>query len=660
MSRTPLEWKEFYTSSSFSSKYDYSGRLGAWVDEEGTHFALWSPMAQEVHLRLFEHGSKEEDGTEDDCPSSDYNMIYGKNGVFSINSKKNLSGKYYDYLIKHEDGTVVTVDPYAVSCGVNGQRGQILDLSTTDPDGWTEDRPPAKTPETVICETHVKDFSWDKSGGFPEEQRGRFLAFTSQHTSLGDKPTGLTYLKELGVTHIQLLPIYDYASVDEAAAFANHLKGSENGEPYNWGYDPRNYFSPEGGLSSDPYRGEVRVRELKEAVMALHKAGFRVIMDVVFNHTYGIDTPLQRTAPWYHYRLKDDGSLSEGSFCGNDVATEMPMTHKFITDCVTYWAREYHLDGFRFDIMSLLDTGLMNDIKRNLDEEFGKDEKIVYGEAWNMKTYPSGDVVMSDKDHFTRLDTSIGYFNDNLRDAITGKAFEPDDPGFVEGTRDHQALKKGIMSCLGGDGIISNPSQSITFVSCHDNLTLWDKLSRVNGLHPVGDSEEKRLSENRLAAAIYLMTPGRPFFFLGEEGARTKNGDENSYNAAIEENAIHWDQLYAHKDLIDYYKGLIALRKRLPILCRKDSGVKDDFMIWAGDEDGLPEGLVFVQAKDSSGHLLFVYNGSEYNRKLSLPAGKWKLLADTDCSSYWQDETPHIESERIVSKPMSALILKKV
>ena len=660
MSRTPLEWKEFYTSSSFSAKYNYSGRLGAWIDDEGTHFRLWSPMAQEVHLRLFDHGSPEEDGTKGDAPTSDYTMQYGKNGVFSINSRKNLSGKYYDYLIQYEDETVQTVDPYAVSCGVNGLRGQILDLPATDPDGWVEEGPPAETEETVICETHVKDFSWDKSGGFPDDVRGRFLAFTKQHTSYNGKPTGLAYLKDLGVTHIQLLPVYDYCTVDEAAAFANNLKGTEGGEPYNWGYDPRNYFSPEGGLSSDPYRGEVRVRELKEAIMALHRAGFRVIMDVVFNHTYGTDTPLQKTAPWYHYRLNEDGSLSEGSHCGNDVASEMPMTHKFILDCVMYWAKEYHFDGFRFDIMGLLDTDLMNDIRRHLDDEFGKGEKLIYGEAWDMQTHAYGDAVMSDKSHFTKLDPSIGYFNDIIRDSVAGCAFIADDAGFVDGSKDEEALKKGIASCLGGDGIISNPSQSITFVSCHDNRTLWDKLSKINGLHPVGDSEDRRLRQNRLAAAIYLMTPGRPFFFIGEEGARTKNGDENSYNAPIEENAVHWDQLYEHEDLINYYKGLIALRKKLPILCRKDDHLSDDYMISGGSKDGLPEGLVFVQAKDDSGHLLFVYNGSEYGRKLSLPSGQWQLLADTDCSTYWENEKPHIENEKIVSEPLSALILKKI
>ena len=666
MSRTPREWKDFYLSSSFSSKYYYNGNLGASADEHGTIFTLWSPCALNVSLRLFSHGSKEEDGTDDDEPTIVYQMQYGSNGVFTLHSRKNLSGTYYDFEIEHEDGKVITPDPYAKACGVNGKRSMVIDLRTTDPDGWVEDKAPAKTDATVICEVHVKDFSWDKSGGFPEDVRGRYLAFTKSKTFLNgeDKSskTGLPYLKDLGVTHIQLMPVYDYGSVDEAASFADHLKGSKSGEPFNWGYDPVNYNCPEGSYSSDPYKGEVRITELKKAVMALHKAGFRVIMDVVYNHTYSLDSSFQKTVPWYYYRVDEDGKPSNGSGCGNDFASEMPMAHRFIRDSVLYWAEEYHMDGFRFDLMGLLDTSLMNDIKTSLDEKFGTDEKLIYGEPWGAdKTHIECDFIPSDKKHFKKLNTSIGMFNDCIRDSVKGSVFKKEEPGFADGEKDSKKLKEGMLSCLGGKSFpVSVPGQSITYVSCHDNLTLWDKLSAVNWLKPVGDPEQKRINQNKLCAAIYLMSPGRVFFLSGEEGARTKNGDENSYNASIEENAIKWDQLYEHIDLIKYYKGLIGLRKTIPLLNRSDKELSSDIKVSGGAEDSLPDGLVLVQGEDKSAEILMIYNGSPYQQSLALPSGTWQLCADSDRSDYWREANPVIADEKITSEPMSALILKKI
>lgn len=666
MSRTPREWKDFYLSSSFSSKYDYNGRLGAFADSDGTKFALWSPCALKVSLRLFTHGSKEEDGTDEDKPIIVYQMQYGRNGVFTLHTRKNLSGTYYDFEIEHEDGTVITPDPYAKACGVNGKRSMVIDLRTTDPDGWAEDKAPAKTADTVICELHVKDFSWDKSGGFPDDVRGRFLAFTKTKTYLNgeDKSlkTGLPYLKDLGVTHIQLMPIYDYGSVDEALSFKNHLKGSKEEEPFNWGYDPVNYNCPEGSYSSDPYRGEVRITELKKAIMALHKAGFRIIMDVVYNHTYSLDSSFQKTVPWYYYRVDEEGKPSNGSGCGNDFASEMPMAHRFVKDSVLYWAEEYHIDGFRFDLMGLLDTSLMNDIKSSLDEKFGKDEKLIYGEPWGAdKTHMEGRFIPSDKAHFKELDPSVGMFNDCIRDAVKGSVFKKEEPGFADGSKDADQIKKGLLSCIGGDDFpVTNPGQSITYVSCHDNLTLWDKLSAVNWLRPVGDPEKKRIAQNKLCAAIYLMSPGRVFFLSGEEGARTKNGDENSYNASIEENALKWDELYAHSDLIKYYKGLIGLRKSIPLLNRTDKALSEDFRVTGGAADSLPDGLVLVQGGDDSAEVLMIYNGSSYQQSLGLPSGIWQLCADSDRSDYWQEKNLVIADEKVISEPMSALIFKKI
>ncbi|MQN01547.1 MAG: type I pullulanase [Lachnospiraceae bacterium] len=667
MTRTPREWKDFYLSSSFSSKYDYDGQLGAFADERGTTFTVWSPCAVNVSLRFFSHGSQEEDGTDIDVPVMVYRMQPGKNGVFTLHTRKNLSGTYYDFEIEHEDKTVTTPDPYAKACGSNGMRSMVIDLRTTDPEGWEADKPPAKTDETVISEVHVKDFSWDKSGGFPDDVRGRYLAFTKNKTYLNgdDKSfrTGLSYLKNLGVTHIQLMPVFDYGSVNEADSFAFDLKGSKNGEPFNWGYDPVNYNCPEGSYSSDPYEGDVRIRELKSAIMAIHKAGFRVIMDVVYNHTYSLeDSSFQKTVPWYYYRIDKDGKPANGSGCGNDFASEMYMAHRFIKDSVLYWASEYHMDGFRFDLMGLLDTDLMNDIQASLDEIYGSGEKLVYGEPWGADNSSlEGKAHPSDKAHFKELDPEIGMFNDCIRDSVKGSVFEKHEPGFADGDKDASKLVKGILSTIGGkDFPVQNPGQSITYVSCHDNLTLWDKLSEVNWLKPTGDPEKKRLAQNRLCAAIYLMSPGRVFFLSGEEGARSKNGDENSYNASIEENAIKWDELYRHSDLIEYYKGLIGLRRSLPLLNRKDAALAEDFRVTGGSCDSLPDGLVLVQGGDESGEILMIFNGSNLSQLMALPSGKWQLCVDGDRSDYWTEDEPVLADEKIESEPMTAMIFKKI
>lgn len=293
-----------------------------------------------------------------------------ENGVWSYETGESLHGVYYDFLLDIEGERIQSADPYARACGVNGTRSMAVDLRKTDPEGWEEDVAPQKEGEQIIYELHVKEFSWDVSGGFPEHVRGKYPAFCCENTSLygeGTYPTGTAYLKQLGVNYVQLMPVYDYGSVDEA--------GRADG--FNWGYDPLNYNVPEGSYSTDPFHGEVRIRELKEAIQALHRQGFRVIMDVVYNHTYSLDSWLQKTMPWYFYRVWEDGSVSNGSACGNDVASEQAMCAKYILESVLYWAEEYHMDGFRFDLMGLLDVELMNRIRKGLDARYGTGEKLV-------------------------------------------------------------------------------------------------------------------------------------------------------------------------------------------------------------------------------------------------------------------------------------------
>ena len=332
-----LKW---LSSMEFEQEYHYDKPLGAFCGPDGSVIKLWAPTAENVFLHLYPTGNGGK-------ALETVSMEKGKQGVWSYRTTRNLDGWYYDFDVTVDGVTSTTADPYAKACGVNGKRSMVIDLSRTDPEGWEADKAPAQTPEQVIYELHIKDFSWDPHGGFAAKDRGKFSALCRSGVTLnGDHkhPTGLDYMKRLGVTHIQLMPVYDYGSVDE-----------ENWESgYNWGYDPVNYNIPEGSYSSDPSRGEVRIRELKEMIQCLHANGFRVIMDVVYNHTYVADSWLERTVPGYYYRQKPDGSLSNGSGCGNDVASERSMCRKYILESALYWIEEYHMDGFRFDLMGQL------------------------------------------------------------------------------------------------------------------------------------------------------------------------------------------------------------------------------------------------------------------------------------------------------------------
>ena len=368
--KTALEWKKYYSTSDFKENYIYEGDdLGVQCTPEGTAFRLWSPSALSVTLNLYRDGEGGE-------AFRFIPMEKRKKGVWGWETEQELHGVYYDYTLEIEGEKIRSADPYAKACGVNGVRSMAVNLRRTDPEGWKEDRTPEERPERIIYELHVKEFSWDPSGGFPEEYRGKYKAFTCTDTTLdgdGVHPTGIPYLRDLGVTHIQIMPAYDYGSVNEAG---------EDTE-FNWGYDPVNYNVPEGSYSTDPARGEVRIREMKEMIQSLHSQGFGVIMDVVYNHTYSLDSWFQRTAPWYFYRVFDDGRISNGSACGNDVASEREMCAKFILESVLYWTEEYHIDGFRFDLMGLLDVDLMNRIRRELDRRYGKGVKLIFGEPWS-------------------------------------------------------------------------------------------------------------------------------------------------------------------------------------------------------------------------------------------------------------------------------------
>lgn len=632
------ELKSLYNTSEFKEKYiDIERTLGAVCTEEGTSFCLWSPLSEKTELRLYKEG-------EGGNSFFQVEMEKEEKGMWSYKTGENLHGVYYDFLTVTKGKESVFGDPYAKACGVNGKRSMAVDLKETDPEGWLEDRRPEKQEETVIYELHVKEFSWDEAGGFSRENRGKYLAFTEEHTTLdndGVHPTGLEYLKKLGITHVQIMPAYDYGSVNE-----------KNDEEFNWGYDPLNYNVPEGSYSSDPEHGEVRIREFKEMVQSLHRNGFRVIMDVVYNHMYDLDSNLNKAVPWYYFRTYENGEISNGSACGNDMASEREMCGQYILDSVLYWAEEYHIDGFRFDLMGLLDTKLMNRIRKALDEKYGRGEILLFGEPWAADdTASEGEAVMALKKNAAHLDKYVGMFCDDTRDAVKGHVFEGEIPGFVNGAENmEEKILNSVKAWCTKETGIKAPSQVITYVSAHDNWTLWDKLEITT------PDEKRRMMENKLAAAIYMTCQGHLFMLSGEEFARTKDGQENTYNSSISLNRLDWKRAYEYKELRIYYEGLIALRKQLPGLCDKsETAGKRVFGRWK------KTGAVgfFVENKKEGEHTLWdtlyiIYNATEEEVQTALPKGEWEVLLNKEDSFAWKKQK---KAEKATAASLSALVL---
>ena len=639
--------KELFDSKEFELAYHTDLPLGSFCGKEGTLFRLWAPTAENVVLRLYPagHGG---------MPKEILHPVKGEKGTWECRTARDLDGWYYDYAITVDGKLFETNDPWAKSCGLNGKRSMVLDLKRTDPPGWEQDKAPAATEEQVIWELHVRDFSWDAAGGFDPADRGLFRALTKSGTTLngdGKHPTGLDYMKRLGVTHVQLLPIYDYGSVDEKNPAA----------AYNWGYDPVNYNVPEGSYSSDPYRGEVRVRELKDMVAALHKNGFRVIMDVVYNHTYNLECSLFKTAPWYFFRQTAQGKPSNGSGCGNDVASERSMCGRYILESALYWIEEYHLDGFRFDLMGLMDDGLMNRLQKALDEKYGVGEKLVYGEPWRAAdTHTKPGTLLCDKGSLMKIDPKIGAFNDDTRDAVKGSVMDEASVGFVNGgTIRAEKLGNCLTGWVAPQGANRTPYQNITYLSCHDDWTLWDKLvyTMDPGKHFLGS--DKRLQKaNRLAAAINFCCQGRPFFLSGEEFGRTKGGIKNSYCSSSEVNQLDWSRAWENRDLVDYYRGLIALRKRIPAFTDKSAEARNRLLFTKDLAHNCAEAALDNHGNSPWKTILVVFNCSDVPCPVNLPEGKWQLLCDGDSSFRWQQHIPLTESCTL--QPGSPLILGKL
>ena len=604
----------------FDAKYRYDGTdLGAVCAGGRTVFKVWSPEAERVEVSFYR---------DDASPAYETRPLSrGDRGVWSLAVEENLHGVYYDYHVWTEGASARTADPYAVACGRNGMRSMAAELSRTDPEGWDQDAPPPAQPEQIIYELHVKDFSYDPDSGVLPPYRGKYKAFSAPGPD-GAPPRCMEHLRSLGVTHVQLMPIFDFGSVDE---------GGDEGQ-FNWGYDPVNYNVPEGSYSTNPSDGATRVRECKEMIQALHRSGLRVVMDVVYNHTYRADSWLERTAPGYYYRQREDGALSDGSACGNDIAAGRAMADNYIVHSVLYWAREYHIDGFRFDLMGLLTVELMNRIRRELDAAFGPGEKLVYGEPWRAADSPmEPGTHPALKDRMGLLDPGVGAFCDLTRDAIKGDSFQETVPGFVNGGK---GFERAILHAAAGwrEGSPEfrprSCAQVINYISAHDNFTLWDKLVMCLPEKPgkLGYADFRKLragilERNRLAAFLYFTCLGRLFMQAGEEFGRTKLGDGNSYRSPPELNMLCWERAGQFSALTDYYRQLIRLRKSLPGLCDKSAGAADRVTAQTVHRPG----VVSFQVEGGGPNrerLMVVYNASGKAFCAPLPPGGWIIRAD--------------------------------
>lgn len=532
------------TDKPLAADYDKK-QLGAVWFADRTEFCVWSPLAEGVTLNLYR----------DSVTGKPYQtaQMTCENGFWKCSVSGNLNGMFYTYTLAIDGEKRETIDIYAKAGSANGTRGMIFNTATAEIE-WIPFKAVPKS-EAVICEVHIRDFSADEGGNF--SVRGKFSAFTETGVtnSHGDR-IGLDYLAELGVTHVQLLPVQDFASVDELA----------DNPSYNWGYDPMNYFFPEGSYSAQPDNPLVRVREFKALVNALHSRGIAVVMDVVFNHVYDVcGSPFDGTFPDYYFRHDKNGNFSNGSGCGNELASERAMARKFIADCLCYWVREYHVDGFRFDLMGLLDITTLKFCEKRLKAI--NPDILLYGEGWTGGCSPLAESRRGVIANMRKL-PGFSMFSDQFRDCVKGSVFCDEDCGYINGNAKY---RRSFMKSVLAGGVYhpqirrkrehcntDNPLQWINYVECHDNLTFADKLM----VSMPDSTPTERLAANKLGAALVFLSQGVPFFALGQEFMRTKGGNHNSYNASDSVNSIKWDMLTENRNLADYYKGLIAIRRK--------------------------------------------------------------------------------------------------
>ncbi|HBG08572.1 MAG: type I pullulanase [Limnochordia bacterium] len=613
---------QIFSSRVFEEAFHYAGGdLGAVYTPEATKFRLWAPTASQVNLVIYPH-SVAGLGTE-------YPMERDVQGTWVAELPGDLHGVYYTYRVTVGGRTNEAVDPYARAVGVNGERSMVIDLSRTNPEGWAElVKPSFHHPvDAIIYELHVRDLSMHPQSGITH--KGKFLGLTERGTrGPGGVTTGLDHLLELGVTHVHLLPSFDYATVDETRLF----------EPqFNWGYDPQNYNVPEGSYSTNPFNGEVRVREFKEMVKTLNENGLRVVMDVVYNHTSkSADSHLNLIVPGYYYRFTPEGSFSNGSGCGNELADERSMVRKMIVDSVVYWATEYRVDGFRFDLMGLHHIDTMNAIRAALDEV--DPSIIIYGEGWTAADSTLPEELRTLKAHVSQV-PGIAVFSDDVRDGIKGHVFNDTEPGFVNGQPGmEESVKFGIAASTYHPQVnyalvnysdapyAADPGQTITYAEAHDNLTLWDKLLATNP----GEPEEELLKMHKMASAIVLTSQGIPFIHAGQDFVRTKYGDGNSYQSPDSVNQLDWERKLRYLDVFEYNKGLIELRKAHPAFrMRLTEDIQDHLEFMAMPA---PQMVGYVLKNhtngDSWGQIVVLFNAGTTEQTVALPGSGWVVVVD--------------------------------
>ncbi|GIP21673.1 type I pullulanase [Paenibacillus sp. J22TS3] len=623
-------------SPEFDDHYFYDGDdLGFRYSRERTKFRLWAPTATEAFVVLY----RTWDGRSDRIIAMEESV----QGTWTVSIEEDLNGYLYTYLVRIGDQWNEAADPYATAVAVNGDRAAIIDLAQTDPDRWTADKPVfGKATDAIIYEAHIRDFSIHPASGITH--KGKYLGLTEKGTRgpQGIK-TGLDHIVDMGVTHVQLLPFYDYStqSVDETRLDVPQ---------YNWGYDPKNYNAPEGSYATDPYTPKTRIRELKQLIQTLHDEGLRVIMDVVYNHVYdGYVVNFTKLVPGYYLRYNDRREFSNGSGCGNDVASERKMMSKFIVESVVHWATEYHIDGFRFDLMGLLDTATMNEIRHRLD--MIDPSILTIGEGWIMET------ELPSHRRANQLQAGemkgIGFFNDVIRDGLRGHVFEARDRGFVSGGegREH-VVKIGVTACIPYDdwikGFAHEPSQTVNYAECHDNHTLWDKIL----VSVDGEENELRRQMHRLASSIVLTSQGISFLHAGQEFCRTKYGFENSYNLPDEVNRVDWERCAEYQEDVQYMKDLIKLRKEHPAFRLETAElIRQHLVFEASPGRTVAYTLRNHAGGDSAQHLYVLYNARQDLVSVDLPdLGDWKVL-------HGSETVRHISENKLEVQGIGMIVL---
>ncbi|WP_257145252.1 type I pullulanase [Bacillus wiedmannii] len=625
-------------SAEFDHSFYYGGNdLGNIYTPQHTKFRVWAPTASEAKLVTYKKWN--------DKIGTEINMQQSEKGTWKAELTGNQKGLFYTYKVKIGDRWTEAVDPYVRAASVNGDKGAVVDLEETTPEKWkTNKKPKFKNPEdAIIYELHVRDLSIQPESGI--KHKGKYLGVTEKGTrGPKDVKTGLDHMKDLGVTHVQLLPIFDYASVNEE---------NLNEPQYNWGYDPKNFNVPEGSYSTNPYEPTVRITELKQMIQTLHDNNLRVVMDVVYNHMYNAaESNFHKLVPGYYYRYNEDGTFANGTGVGNDTASERKMMRKFMVDSVTYWAKEYNLDGFRFDLMGIHDYETMNEIRKAVNQI--DPSIILHGEGWDLNTPLAAELKANQKN--AEKMKGIAHFNDNIRDGLKGSVFEEKENGFVNGKENMEdRIKKGITAGIDYDinsSTYQDPEQVLTYVEAHDNHTLWDKLELTNP----GDSEEVRKQMHKLSSSILLTSQGIPFLHAGQEFMRTKYGDHNSYKSPDSINQMDWLRRAAFNNEVDYMKGLIDLRKKYAAF-RMTSAEQIKKQVSFIDA---PKNVVAYSIKGNGNkneYFMVTHNANREAVDITLPSkGPWKVLVDGKQAG---SKTLYVVHDNKIKVPaLSSLVLK--